>query len=122
LFSNIIIYLEYENNIFKIIAKNNNIRNIYVNTDKYSIQKNLSINKNQFIILIILNSENKLLYSNNGKKLYNQNQKASLLEILLFLYFKSIYLINHHSNIGVNIKYIIRNITIEIIVSIIYSE
>jgi len=78
---------------------------------------NLIIKRYQFKILIILNSENILLYSNNGKKLYNHCQKASLLDNSFSVFLRLIYLINHHSKIGVKKKYIIINITDIIIVS-----
>ncbi|MDP2395642.1 MAG: hypothetical protein Q8S84_02380 [bacterium] len=42
---------------------------------------NLIVNKYEFKILITLNSENKLLYSNIGKKLYNHSPNASLVLI-----------------------------------------
>ncbi len=48
-----------------------------------------------------------LLYSNRGKNLYNHCQNASLQEIGVHLFLKSIYLINHHSNIGIDKKYTI---------------
>jgi hypothetical protein len=86
----------------------------------YSTQTNLIVNKNKFNMLTNLNSENILSYSNIGKNLSNQYQKASLLHIGVCLLLLSIYFINHHSKTGTNKKYNIRNITATITTSTTY--
>ncbi|MDR2411319.1 MAG: hypothetical protein LBD88_01655 [Candidatus Peribacteria bacterium] len=88
----------------------------------YSSQTNLIVNKNKFNILTNLNSENILSYSNIGKNLSIQYQKASLLHIGTCLFLHSIYFTSHHSKIGTNKKYNTRNIIATIITSTTYFD
>ena len=68
-FSNTIKYLLYINKIFIIILNNRITINTNIKTSKYLIHIKRILNKNQFNILMNLNSLNKLLYSNMGKNL-----------------------------------------------------
>jgi len=84
----------------------------------YSTHINLILNRYQFTTLINLNSLNKLLYSNNGKNLYIHNQIDSDISRFSHLCLDEIYLINHHSKIGIITRYAIKNIIVVTIISI----
>ena len=93
---------------------NTNIEERY---DRYSTHRNRIIKRYALSMLTNLNSENILLYSNNGKNLYIHIHRASHTDHCFFWSTDSIYLIIPHSNIGDMSMYIIKNIAPPIITS-----
>lgn len=101
LFSKTISYLAYAVSRFITIENKNAIINITHSIEIYSTHKNLTANKNQFIILISLNILNMLLNSNSGANLMIPCPRESLL-LALSVIDLSIYRIRPHSKIGTN--------------------